>query len=46
MNDPDFIEAYDKRGGLVGLSRTRIASIEKTEDCLQAEKIAKVPLSA
>lgn len=37
--DADFISVYDRFGVFVGVSRMRVSTIEKTEDCLQAEKV-------
>jgi len=37
--DADFIAVYNKFGVLVGVGRMRVGTIEKTEDCLVAEKV-------
>lgn len=40
-DDPNMVEAYDKYGQLRFVLATRLDSIVKTEDCMQAENIVK-----
>lgn len=44
--DADYMDVYDKLGNLTSVSKARIQSVEKTEDCIQAEKMSKIPLSS